>query len=109
MAENDKIYVWIWNVIKSCEHPSHIEPADVLITFYEKKNADAYLIEKLRDALKVQKLVIQEKNKTKDQISKEEEIWDMFSTKNLTVKQISERLNIKLAKCNEIINAKLRL
>lgn len=108
MEENDKIYAWIWNVIKSCTHPSHKEPSEVLISFYEKKGADAYLIEQLRAALQIQELIIQENNKTKDLISKEDEIWDMYKSGNHTIKQISERLNVKLLKCHEIIDRKLK-
>lgn len=108
MDENDKIYVWISNVIKSCNHPSHIEPTEVLITFYQKKGAAAYLVDGLRESLNVQVLKIQEINKNKELSSIEEQVWEMFRTGNHTVKQISERLNLKLKKCNEIIDSKLR-
>lgn len=108
MDENDKIYSWISNVIKSCSHPSHIEPTKVLITFYEKKNGPEYLIGALKQALNIQILKIQEQHKNAEQMTKEEEVWGMFRTGDHTIKQISERLNIKLGKCREIINSKLR-
>lgn len=108
MAETDRIYGWISNVINSCEHPSHIEPCGVLITFYEKKGADPYLIKALRESLKIQVLIIQDKHKNKEQASKEDEVWIMFSSGKYNVKQISDALSIKLLKCHEIINNKMR-
>lgn len=108
MEENDKIYAWIWNVIKSCKEPSHIEPCEVLIKFYEKKGPDKYLVDNLRKALEVQVFIIQEHYKAQEQITKEEKVWEMYKTGDHTIKQISERLNVKLLKCHEIIDAKLK-
>lgn len=108
MAEKDRIHSWIGNIINSCEHPSHIEPCEVLITFYEKKGAEAYLIKSLKESLKLKVLIIQEKAKNEKIATTEEEVWNMFQSGNYTMKQISEKLNIKLLKCQEIINRKIK-
>lgn len=108
MSENDRIYSWIGNVINSCNHPSHIEPCEVLITFYDKKGAESYLIKSLHESLKLKILMMQDNGKNQEQVSKEDKVWDMFQSGQHTVKQISDSLNIKLLKCQEIINRKMK-
>ena len=108
MEETDRIYRWISNVIDSCDHLSHIEPCEVLITFYGKKGAREDLIKALKESLRLRVLIIQDKNKDMAILSKEDEIWEMFKSGKHTIKQISESLDMKILKCQEVINGRLR-
>lgn len=108
MQETDRIYRWISNVIDSCDHLSHIEPSEVLITFYVKKGAREDLVKALRESLRLRVLIIMERKKEVAVLTKEEEVWEMFNSGKHTVKQIAESSGMKLLKCQEIINERLR-
>lgn len=112
MGETDKIYDWISNVINSCNHPSHIKPCELLITFYQEKKAEPYLVKALQESLKLKVAIIQQEFKNKEQESKEnsndDEIWNMFRSGEYTVGEISEKLKIDIKKCDKVINKKLK-
>ena len=108
MAETDNIYTWISNIIDSCENPSHIEPCEILISFYEKKGATEYLVNALRASLQFKVAAIKEKNLLEQQEKEEDRVWRMFEMGKYTQKEISDKLSVKILEVQRIITKKMR-
>lgn len=107
MSENDKTYNWIRGVIMSCENTTHIEFCEILIDFYVKKKPEAYLIKNLRESLNLKTIMI----KSKPEEAEDPEmspVLKLFLSGEYTVKEVSEKLNIKINICEKIVNEHLK-
>lgn len=108
MAETDNIYSWISNIINSCEKPAHIEPCEILITFYEKKGAEADLVKALRVSLEFKVGAIQEKSLLEKEAKEEDRVWHLFEMGKYTQKEISDKLGVKILEVQRIITKRMR-
>lgn len=105
----NNLYDWIQNkVISKCTDISHIEPCNVLITFFEQKVADEDLVKGLRASLEMKETELRGKCVDNESISIEDQVMRMYSGGNNTVKSISKKLGISIYKVNTIIDDKLK-
>lgn len=108
MPETDRIYGWITNVINSCKNSTHLEYCEVLIKFYQKRGASEDDIKALRHAVDVKREIVRQETKETDALTKEGQVLRMFNSGEYTIKQISDTTGVKLQKCHDIIDEKMK-
>lgn len=104
----DPTYSWISNIISSCKKIAQIEPCEVLISFYEKKGAPDYIINKLKVSLDIQKRLMKEEATIQAQLTQEQKVRLLFNSGKYTMKEVSDSLKIKYQEVQKIINKMLK-
>lgn len=104
-AQIDKLYEWIKKVICSCDDIVHIHPCGELIDIFEKRNPPKYLVNGLRELLKVYESSVISSKKKSDVISDEDKIYEMFNSGH-SPREISNMTSKKYHAILHIINKK---